>query len=138
MTNVITVMLTKELDEEFLSDVMITAFDGQHGGCWYWAQPHNGSWLETNGDTNVLTVIWQRVCIKEIEPSELHEGQVAYVDHAMLAQGISRLLNGDVKVRDDIREAIWRGVNEMDGGEIDIDAADVIVQAALFNEIVYG
>lgn len=130
-----TITVTMNLQDHFLGDILVTAFDGNYGGCWYWAKPGNDNWLETNGDKDILNVVWQRVCIKEHEPSELHEGQVAYVDHETLAKGIRRILSGEAGIEVD---ALHGAVVEDDAGQIDSDLADCIVQEGLFEQQVYG
>lgn len=130
-----------ELTEDFLSDVLVTAFDGNYGGCWYWARPADvENWLTTEKDVLDDTVIWKQVFIedKEDEDSELWR-----VSHNVVAKGIKRILNGNVKCHDliaaDIFNAvIFNAVATRDAGGIDAEAADCIVQAGLFSDIVYG
>lgn len=135
MTDGITVTLTFNLSEELLSDTMVTAFDGSYGGCWYWATTGSENWLTTNGESDVFANRWLKVVIQD---SEDDDPKPVTVDHATLALGISRILNNDVKVSDDITQYILRAVTEDDAGDIDATAADCIVQAGIFNEIVYG
>lgn len=124
------------LSEEFLSDILIIAFDGQYGGCWYWAQaayPAEGErkWLVTNGETDIMKQRWLSARIEDF-------GKQWVVDHKVLADGIRRLLDGTVKVNDEIVGAVMRAVREGDAGEIDSEAADCIVQAGVFDELIYG
>lgn len=60
------------------------------------------------------------------------------VDYAVIRKGLQRILSGEVKVRRDLVQATQSGVVEEDGGHIDADAADVIVQAGMFGELVFG
>lgn len=62
--------------------------------------------------------------------------------HVLLRQdivmGIARLLTGHVNVAGHIRQYIVNAVLDRDAVHIDVEATDAIVQAALFNELVYG
>lgn len=126
--------ITKTLSDEFLSDVLITAFDGDLGACWYWAQPAQDHWLQTVAVPNTRQRLWLHVAIAERD--EPNKGRM--VDENVLAQGIRLLLVGKVGIRSDLLEHLKTGVWEGDAGEIDAEVADCIVQAGLFGQIVYG
>lgn len=53
------------------------------------------------------------------------------VTHANIQTGVDRLLDPEFQVRDDIRDSILEDDN-------DSESYDCIIQAALFNELVYG
>lgn len=53
-----------------------------------------------------------------------------------IIHGAERILNGKVPVRPDIRTQIHLGLIGQDG--MDNDAIDVLIQAGLFGEIVFG
>lgn len=67
-----------------------------------------------------------------------YEGDQLTVDVGVIKRGVERILNGDVHVAgrivNDIRDAI--AGSELPA--VDTDAVDVIIQAGLFNEIVFG
>ena len=118
------------LREEFLSDVMITAFDANYGGCWYWSRPADrvDSWADITDNPNV----WRRVFIDvhDDEESVLH-----VVDHTILARGMQAVLDA---ARDGNYLELAAQILAQEGGDIDADAADIIVQYGLFGEVVYG
>lgn len=60
------------------------------------------------------------------------------IDYDTVVAGLTDLLAGRVEVAPYIREYIERGIREGDAGEIDAEAADAIIQAGLFGELVYG
>jgi hypothetical protein len=60
------------------------------------------------------------------------------VDADVIEKGIEALKNGEAKVNSTILGWIVEGDNENDAGNIDATAADCIVQAGLFGEVVYG
>lgn len=55
-----------------------------------------------------------------------------------IANGLGKIRRGEVEMRSDLLSTIKTANVENDGGKIDAEGADVIVQAAIFNEIVYG
>ena len=67
-----------------------------------------------------------------------YEGEQLTVDVDVVKRGIERILNGNVgvatRIVNDIRDAI--AGSELPA--VDTDAVDVIIQAGLFNEIVFG
>ena len=48
------------------------------------------------------------------------------------------LWTGKIEIREDIQKSIQCAIFEEEYGEIDSTAADCIIQAACFNEIIYG
>lgn len=136
----IVINVSVNLGDEFISDVLVTGFDGGYGGCWYWAEtaptkwvgednePHSGAY-KTRGDDE-----WLGVHVKRREEDE--PGR--WVDKEVIRRGIQSLIAKEIPLRDDLYKHLTAGVLEHDAGEIDADVADCIVQAGLFNELVYG
>jgi len=60
------------------------------------------------------------------------------VDGAGIERGIARILTPSFQINPALRRLIAGAVAEFDSGNIDAEAADVIVQDAVFGEIVYG
>ena len=56
----------------------------------------------------------------------------------VIQAGIDKVKSGAIELNKDILKAILVADVINDAGDIDSDAADCIVQAALFDEIVYG
>lgn len=123
--------------EQFLRGVLCTAVEG---GTNYWAQV---SAIKREG---------YRADAKVNEPGfsdwsylgyTLHdsedEGKKHVVTVATVKRGL-KLLTQDTKVgvRQDIRKAILLANIDPDNGDIDAEAADVIIQVGIFGEIVYG
>lgn len=118
-----TFVLQVELDESFLDDVCVTAAEG---GINYWA----------NGRSHTLKGSQFRIV--EQEPSEGDTAKVFDVTHEAIKLGITRVLNPAFEINADTRMDLYRAVVTNDCGHIDADVADAIVQAAMFNELVYG
>ena len=55
-----------------------------------------------------------------------------------IVEGIQRALNPNFKINPQLRGEIYNAIVSNDPGAIDPDCADVIIQAAVFGEIVYG
>lgn len=121
-----TVSLTVALSDEFMNDVLITAVEG---GIAYWAR------LVQPGDSPDSYV---GMLIEEQEPSEGDTPKRAILNADLVARGIAAALAPTFALNSAIRAAICRGASENDGGEIDVEAADVIVQAGMFGGLIYG
>ena len=81
------------------------------------------------------------IFIREEEEGGLPEDQGKWVkmDKEFIMKGLTAILgNADFKVNDSIYNYIIEGCKHNDAGNIDAECCDVIVQAALLGEIVYG
>lgn len=124
------------LKEDFLSDILITAFDGGYGGCWYWADTPRDDTSNYVIDGADLDAIWRSVRITEQGgPNDDDNPGPFIVDHAVLAKGIARIMSGEAGLSVD---EVHGAVIESDAGQIDSDLADCIVQEGLFGKQVYG
>jgi hypothetical protein len=124
----------------FLGDIITSAVEGGTG---YWAQVSQYQWVDRKGEVHVVT--GERVGdepravlhpLKDDESGYEPEGEVLTLDR--VAFGLRTLLGHRFGVRADLKAIIDYANHKDDAGDIDADAADVIVQAALFEEIVYG
>lgn len=123
--------------EQFLSDIISTAIEG---GIGYWSTTLAYQWTDDDGQP--------QLCVGErlARPTGTYaaitpvDSEVIYgIDTNIIAKGIDVMrespnFNGSHVLRDSILAAS----RENDAGDIDADCADVIVQAALFGELVYG
>ena len=107
------------------NDHTITGVD--LGGIYYWAGPVQGSY---HWDGVPATV---RVTI----PDEPERGTIT-ISRALVARGIAAIKRPEFEVRRDIVATILLAEREEDAGDIDEEIADVIIQAGIFGEIVYG
>jgi hypothetical protein len=110
---------------EFLDDIVITGVD--LGGIYYWAESVPGTYR------------WDGVpaTIKVTILDEPERGTIT-VNRALVARGIAALKRPEFKVRRDIITTILLAERDVDAGDIDEEIADVIIQAGIFGEIVYG
>lgn len=145
----ITIRVDRELDKEFIGDVLVTAFDGSCGACWYWARPAGRFWLTSEQNPENLDPAYSfwtaahirtqgLIGIKHLDAKQ--EGGWFTVDGECIRIGIQKILDLDPHANIDpsVRNYIVRGVLESDAGDIDAIAADCIVQIGLFGRIVFG
>ncbi|QOC56611.1 hypothetical protein SEA_BITESIZE_41 [Gordonia phage BiteSize] len=138
-----------ELTEEFVGDVLVTAFDGQYGGSLFWASWSNRTVsLEKiegpNFTADVWTAAWITFDVEESCDDKPHmkmiysqamEAGGLKIDSDMIAAGISGLL---AKAGPTTRRTVLEAIVSNDAGDIDANIADSIVQYAIFGEEVYA
>jgi hypothetical protein len=118
------VRLERELDDDFLMDVMITMVECNSIN--YWAHITN----VTRRDDSMITEF-------EIRDQEDSEERVT-ITPEKVATAIDDVLNKQYHIGDYIMEYIRDAVATLDAGCIDAEAADVLAQVALHDEVIYG
>lgn len=142
--------------EQFLADIITAAIEGGTG---YWASVARYKWEDREPKHVCAAIIVTdddegrakrraagaakreatgeaKLTVDEalaIEGSDVHA-----ITIETIAAGIGRITRGELTIREDLRRLIAEASRENDAGDIDADAADCIVQAALFGELVYG
>lgn len=121
-----------EIPEEILGAVLVTAFDGNYGGCNYWAETELTATKKVNGET-----MWLQLKLEESESKTVGES-VPYVlvDFNTVQLGMQRILDdpaGPLRWKDWIGDAIFNA----DAGVIDASLANAIIQYALYGDMVY-
>lgn len=120
------VNVTLHVGATFLSDILVTAFDGSLGGSSYWAEGHrvlaNGKELS---EKDLAFSNWDTVLIRD-KP----EGTNLEVNILHVIKGLEIVTKESPRILD--------AVVREDAGEIDAGDADWIVQSGLFGEQVYG
>lgn len=140
-----------ELSNEFLSRVLQVAAEG---GCSYWADTVIESEEESSGadgarDFDVSDYAEDDAEVHGDEREDVEYTVVSFLaqddpsqggtlDLQGVADAIERIANEEVEVEPAIRQIIIAAVEEDDASDIDAEAADCIVQIALFDEIVHG
>lgn len=110
---------------QFINDVMDTAGYAVA----YWAAASKR--LEVTNDGPDF-------CIEEQDASAVEGVKAFVVSEESVMIGCRRLLDPAFNIRSDIRETLFGAMIEDDASNVDSEVADAIVQAAMFNEIVYG
>ena len=124
---------------EFLGDIVTTAVEGGTG---YWAQVSQYQYV-LDGEVKVYTGDRvgddTRAVLHEMNDAEDgYKAEGLVLDLDAVAKGIGLIKRGEVGVGSAIKQTILLADAENDAGYIDADGADVIVQAGLLGEIVYG
>ena len=136
-----------EVDDEFIGDVLVTAFDGDYGACWYWAlaedcEDMTPAGVDVNEDTKdyIGGPWWTAVRFtkppSEDDPPE-SEPTTVVIDKDLVVRGMELVLTGQ-HTGPQIVGWLRQSVEENDAGMVDADVADCIVQCGLFGEVVYG
>lgn len=116
----------KSKRDEFLDDVVITAVEG---GIGYWSICHSYKWANQPKVTAV---------IQETDELGIGFGPKITLDRKMVSEGIKAILSGETNVGDYLIKMVAAANATNDGGEIDSDGADAIVQVACFGNLIYG
>lgn len=114
------ITVVAEVTPEFLTSIMEIAWEG---GIDYWETQAPRFKLGPDGKPYLIVFG--------------EEGVPCKVTHETLAKALQTVCAGRL-VRSDIANSVRLAVNENDAGHIDAEAADVLVQIAAFNDIVYG
>lgn len=136
------------LDDDFLSRVLETAVEG---ACSYWADvtTDSGDDDEDSDGARDFNVSDYTEDGEDADESGRHYNAASFLvskdptqggtlDLFGIAEAIERIAEGEVDIPPAIREIILDAVRSGDADEIDAEAADVIVQVGLFDEIVYS
>jgi hypothetical protein len=141
-------MLTQER-KQFLHDVFVTALEG---GIGYWSKVSDYHWTNADAEADNSTTldsadldgfyaVIHDFVAAESDPKATQDYSTwpqHRITRAVIQRGIGKVADKDFRVRDDIRKNILAGSAMNGAGDIDSECADVIVQAGLFGEIVYG
>lgn len=137
-----------DLDEHDVDSILVTAFDGQYGGCWYWVNEEDdvvsvdrmfGLPDPVLEGSRLWTGVRLRLAVQTVESwrDEVRrtDGRSVVVDKAALDWAWGQVLS-----RYGHTETARQLNASMLSGDLDVDAegADVLVQVALFGDIIYG
>lgn len=152
-----------DLDEQWVEDLLVTAFDKQYGGCNYWlnelayrdALPRllavhvNGrveedreTWdsvtlhFERDGEKPLTDFNGGRVMVHLGDPGDGTVTRTVTVQGIHLAEAWAEIVDTR-PIRADLVEQLLRSQRTGDL-DVDADAADCLVQYALFGQVVYG
>lgn len=127
-----------------LRDIMVTAFEG---GCNYWAEARRV--VRDTDEASPRHLDYLSFELRSAEDADdARLGRWVRVDERAIARGMERILSAPqdigehgeskLRVRRDILGAIALANVNPEDADIDAEAADCIVQAAMWGEIVYG
>jgi hypothetical protein len=158
MTSTFVTQTRVELDEQWVEDLLVTAFDKQHGGCNYWlselahtAGPEHLLSVHINGTDEKWTGVTLYFEHVDQQPLTAFNGGRSFVHLGELDGVVVRTVSVlgahleaawaelvDTRpIRSDLVEQLLRSQQSGDL-DVDADAADCLVQYALFGQVVYG
>lgn len=139
-----------ELTEDFVGDILVTAFDGNYGGSLFWANwSRRADALQTitnRPDHTGFLDVWEAVWIK-FNVEESCSGMMKRVYEAMMTKGglkidadmvAAGIMVAMSKGSASIQKSLLLALAEQDASSIDSGLADSIIQFAVFGEQVYG
>lgn len=131
-----------DVPENLLSEILVTAFDGDDGGSRFWAdmcetEDNDGVTYEYPKDGESA---WKEVRIRHVEQAD-NDFTYWVVSWGTLIEGMQKILDGDFSGHQGLRKLqgyIQEAVIEDDGGQLDTNAVDTIVQYGLFGNEQYS
>lgn len=135
----IKVNMTMEVDEQLLLDVLTNAVESGGHALWYWEGFYMVN-VDRDGDLNVDQITFN---VEHIAPGATaidHQTAQYTINMEDVRVAIETILSDQRNCNIDPRIVgyIRSGVVGNDGGDIDAEAADVIVQVAAFGEVIFG
>jgi hypothetical protein len=123
--------------ERFLSDIITAAVEG---GIGYWSECAQYQWDDDDGVHVVVGTRVKTVGTTALIHAEDKTGvkRGFWITPDVIQKGIEEIEREIHLTRSDLRETILAASRENEAGDVDADCADVIVQAGLFGELVYG
>jgi hypothetical protein len=135
-----------EIPENLLDNIMVTAFDGDYGGCWHWAEPYL-----TDSEDDYIKIApldmsdspaWIEARIRGKEQG-VHDLMPNFwvVSWETIRAGMQKIIDGDFSGHEALRRLqgyIQEAVIEDDGSLLDANAVDTIIQYGLFDNEIYS
>lgn len=134
-----TIAMTLPITEAMVDCILVGAFDGSYGACYYWAELNNV--IIKKPETPDGFDCWQEVKITDVVERDEGSGDenVYTINATNITEAIQKFLDENQHMANNtITGYIRRAVQENDPGMIDADAADCIVQVAAFGSLLYG
>ena len=126
---------------QMLADVVVTAVESGHYGIAYWCDIAEYDYTEDTTHSNgLMGPIIDATC--EVRETGSSTAKWQKVDLNLIAKGMNRICKGTLINQDRLSEVQYACIKEAnevnDFMDMDADSADLIIQAAIFNEIVYS
>jgi hypothetical protein len=122
--------------DSIVSSIHCSAIEGGSYGIGYWCDVVSYKWDEKD-DTKFKSVIQMGAEYEDDKDKRIAKCRKYTIDRDVIMLGIKRLAMGEIKVNESYIE---KCAALLVTGEADMDAddADIIVQAGLFNEVIFG
>ena len=128
----------EKMTEEFIgfySSILINAIEG--GGTVGSWRVKNYEWKDQENSQFIIAKAELITEDPEYVKAMITDNHVC-VDHNLVSHGMNKLLSGEVEASGWIIEACKRAVQECDGSYMDSICCDVVLQSAVFEEVIYG
>lgn len=132
MTHLVTVTISAQLSDKVVANILSTAIEG---GCDYWADIKAVRNPVSKADPDNFDLP-HYLSARFLDREDRDSGGT--VDLAGVAIGIARILETNFKADPDLKCVCLQLLADPENADYDAGDADCIIQAALFNEIVYG
>lgn len=124
----------REVSDEFMQNLFTTMTESSSID--YWANPDNDAGQQGYIDWNEESIV--AIYIIECEDVVAPGPRKFKIDGTVIRQGIERLLKGEVDMGAEQLGALLWAMHNDDTSELDGDVVDSIVQAGLYNDIIFG
>jgi hypothetical protein len=124
-----TVTIKHVLTDEFLDDVLVNCVESTHH---YWGFP-----CHVNRRDDLMVIDFEMELQEGYEHNDLVGGDTFRFDREVVGKAIDVLLKG-MPMNDFLANLFARAVRDNDGGDMDSDLCDLVMQQAWFDELVFG
>ena len=129
----------EDMTEEFIgfyASILIEFIES--GAASTWARVRNYEWEGQEGDSKFIKAKAQLVPDEPEYAKVVLNGDHICIDHTLVAEGFNKILSGEVKAADWVVKACRQAVMDCDGAYMDAICCDAAIQAAVFDEVIYG
>ena len=133
------IKLNKSQQKEFdswISSIYTSAMEGGSYGSGYWCEILKYHWNEKN-DRDFKSVIRVNEEYEDDKDKRIAKRRKYTINRDTIIRGVKRVASGKMKVNDDY-VSVCVSLLTTGEGDFDGDRADVVVQAGLFNEVIFG
>ena len=125
----------KEFDS-IVSSIHCSAIEGGSYGIGYWCDIVSYKWDEKD-DTKFKSIIQMQEEYEDDKDKRIAKCRKYTIDRDVIVLGIKRVAMGEIQVNESYVQKC--GALLLTGeADMDADDADIIVQAGLFNEVIFG
>lgn len=140
------VTTTLPITADMVDAVLVGAFDGSYGACYYWAdlldikvQKAEDGEGDIDSRFRLRFDLWQEVTIRENEDvADPDDNPIYTVNAENITRAFQEFAKSETPANTSITGYIQQALRENDPSFMDADCSDVIVQVAVFGKVVYG
>jgi hypothetical protein len=135
-----TITTTNEVSDDLLWGIFVTALEG---GIGYWSvcteYRHSDPETRIEDHTNFYAVVVDTTehCDGQVVDENGEPTDLLRIDRAVILKGLQAIAAREVKLAPRIHADVSAALGG-DAGALDAEGADCVVQAGLFNDVVYG